>query len=182
MSRAGVADGTARWAPLANLLLPGAGLILLGSVVSGLLVGVAFAACANFALAAVLLFPDDYSETVRALAIGVAGGAYVGAQVRLAGTLRRRRVEAEAERRRRGLRAAEELLAGGAAERAAEVLQELAAEFDNDLLVAYRLAQAWTAAGQDGRAHLAWQEVRRLDRYGIYRRQIVDHEQELRAP
>ncbi|HPM24613.1 MAG TPA: hypothetical protein PLP66_11960 [Phycisphaerae bacterium] len=181
MSRPALTEGTVRWAPLANLLLPGAGLILLGSTVSGLLVGVAFAACANFALAAVLLFPDDYSETLRALAIGVAGGAYVGAQVRLAGTLRRRRAEAEAERRRRGLRAAEELLAGGAPERAVEVLQELASGFGDDLLIAYRLAQAWTAAGNDGRARLAWREVRRLDRYGIYRRQIADHEQKLRA-
>ena len=78
------------WAAALNLLLPGGGLILVGAPWSGLLIGLAFTACANFALAAVLLFPDSFSPTHQALGTGLAAGAYLGAQIRLAQTRRRR--------------------------------------------------------------------------------------------
>ena len=90
-----------RWAAWVNLLLPGGGLILLGAVGSGLLAGLLFIACANFALVAVLWFPDDFSGTTQALGIGLAAGAYVGAQVRVMAQVRRLRAEGTAARRRR---------------------------------------------------------------------------------
>jgi hypothetical protein len=90
-----------RIAPWVNLLLPGGGLILVEALVSGVLIGLAFTLCANLALLAVLLFPDDFSRWDQALLIGLAGGSYVGAQLRLAGELARRRARARDQWRRR---------------------------------------------------------------------------------
>jgi len=157
------------WAPWVNLLLPGGGMILIGSVASGLLGGLVFAACANLALLAVLLFPDDFSGTTQALAIGLAAGAYVGAQVRFAGCARKLREQTAASFRRRLLWQSQELLAHGEAAHAVEVLRPLADQACGDLLVAYRLAQALTAAGDVPAARAAWQQVRQLDRHGLYR-------------
>lgn len=157
------------WAPWVNLLLPGGGMILLGSAASGLLGGLLFAVCANFALLAVLLFPDDFSGTAQALAIGVAAGAYVGAQVRFVACARKLREQTAASFRRRLLWQSQELLARGEAGRAVEVLRPLADQAGDDLLVAYRLAQALTAAGDVPAARAAWRQVRQLDRHGLYR-------------
>ena len=163
-----------RWAAWVNLLLPGGGLILLGAVGSGLLAGLLFIACANFALLAVLLFPDDFSGTTQALGIGLAAGAYVGAQVRVMAQVRRLRAEGTAARRRRALWAARDCLARGEAARAVEALRPLVEEDAQDLLVSYQWAQALTAAGEVTRARDAWQQVRRLDRHGIYKQHIPE--------
>jgi hypothetical protein len=161
-----------RWAAGVNLLLPGGGLILLGAVGSGLLAGTLFIACANFALAAVLLFPDDFSDTTQALGIGLAAGAYVGAQVRVTTQVRRLRAEGTAARRRRALWAARDCLARGDAAAAVDVLRPLVEAEAQDLLVTYQWAQSLTAAGDATRARDAWQQVRRLDRHGIYKQHI----------
>jgi hypothetical protein len=163
------------WARGINLLVPGAGMILAGSVITGLLAGLLFAACANFAVVAVLLFPDDFSGTMQALAIGLAAGAYFGAQVRLAAQIRARRAAAAASFRRRVLSQSQELLVRGEAAGAVDALQPLVAEAGHDLLVAYRLAQALTAAGDAPAARAAWQRVRELDRHGLYKRQIQEN-------
>ena len=165
-----------RWAAWVNLLLPGSGLILLGAVASGLLAGLLFVACANFAIAAVLLFPDDFSGTAQALGIGLAGGAYVGSQVRVMAQVRRLRVEATAARRRRALWAAKDCLARGEAARAIEALRPLVEADAQDLLVSYQWAQALTAVGEVTRARDAWQQVKRLDQHGIYKRHIPEPE------
>ncbi len=154
-------------------------MILIGSVASGLVGGGLFAACANFAVLAVLLFPDDFSGTVPALAIGLAAGAYVGAQVRFMGRVRELRAQAAASLRRQLLWQSQELLARGEAARAVELLQPLAAQAPDDLLVAYRLAQALTAAGGAAAARAAWRHVRQLDRHALYKQQIRAHEDRL---
>ncbi len=166
------ADG---WARAINLLVPGSGMILAGSVVTGLLAGLLFAACANFAVLAVLLFPDDFSGTMQALAIGLAAGAYLGAQVRLAAHIKALRLAAAASFRRRILWQSQELLARGEAAGAVDALRPLAAEASRDLLVAYRLAQALTAAGDVPAARAAWQQVRELDEHGLYKQQIHEN-------
>jgi hypothetical protein len=166
-----------RWGPLVNLVLPGGGLILSGAIASGLLVGLAFTACASFALLAVLLFPDDFSRTLQALGIGAAAGSYVGAQIRFVQTRREARVQAALARRRRALWEVRSLLESGAHGQALESVAALAREWPDDLLVAYRLAQVLTEAGAPAAAQAAWGHVRALDRHGIYREQIRAGEQ-----
>lgn len=173
-------DRRARWAPWINLLLPGGGLILAGAVWSGLLIGVLFAACANLALAAVLLFPDEFSRTVQTLVIGLAAGSYVGAQLRLSRQVRERRAQSAAALRRRLLGEAREHLARGERAQALAAIAPLAELARRDLLVAYRFAQVLTAVGDVQAARAAWEQVRTLDRHGIYRAQTRVHEQQLR--
>ena len=169
------------WASALNLVLPGGGLILIGAVGSGLVAGLLFAACANFALVAVLLFPDDYSGRVQALLIGLAAGCYIGVQVRFVRSLRSVREQGAAASRRAALARAQQLQAAGDAYGALAVLEALAAEAAHDLLVAYRLAQARTAIGDVTGARGAWQRVRRLDEFGIYRQQVADQERQLNS-
>jgi hypothetical protein len=175
LSQAAPRNRTAGWARAINLLVPGAGMILVGSVITGLLAGLLFAACANFAILAVLLFPDDFSAALQALAIGLAAGAYFGAQVRLARQIRTQHAAAIASFRRRILWQSQESLARGDAAGAVAALRPLAAEAGCDLLVAYRLAQALTAAGDRPAARAAWQQVRALDEHGLYKQQIQEN-------
>jgi hypothetical protein len=167
---------------LANLVLPGAGLVLLGHVAAGLLYGSMFVACANFALVAVLLVPDDISGTWQALGIGLAGGAYVGTQVRLAQTVRGAQQAAAQRRRAEWLRNAQLALAQGAVAEARAALTPLIEEAEDDLLVALRWAQLVTAEGDSSAARDAWRRVRRLDPHGVYRAQVQAFEQGLPVP
>ncbi len=161
----------ARRAAWLNWLLPGGGLILLGAPWSGWLLGLLFAASADFALSTVLLFPDDYSPGQRLLAILVAAGVYVAAQWRLAHALRDAHQQADAAQRRQVLAEVQELLARGANREAVAALRPLATQAASDLHVAYRLAQALTAAG-DPAAGAAWRRVAELDPHGIYKQQM----------
>ncbi len=170
-----------RWAGWVNLVLPGAGLVLCGAIASGLMVGLLVAAGANLALAALLLFPDDFSRTVQAVIIGLAVGSYFGAQLRLSQTQRQIRAQAAGEARRRTLRRTSELLANGEPAAALEALRPLADRAHDDLLVAYRMAQTLTVAGDVLAARVAWQRVRQLDRHGIYRDQVRENERALDA-
>lgn len=170
-----------RRAAALNLLVPGAGLILLGAPTSGVLVVLAASASATLALLASLLFPLDFSPNVRALLIGIAGGCYVGAQVRLGQRVRSVRDQAAARLRREQLALCQDRLnAGDAAGALAALapLEELAAV---DVVVAYRLAQARTALGDANRARAAWQHLRTLDTHGLYRAQIRAHLKRLGA-
>ena len=160
------------WASALNLLLPGGGLILIGAPWSGLLIGLAFAACANFALAAVLLFPDNFSPTHQALGTGLAAGASLGAQGRLAQTRRPMRAAAAAAWRRRMLWRTRELVERGEHAEALQTITPLAERWPDDLHVAYRVAQVLTEVGSADAAQDAWRRVRALDRHGLYRAQI----------
>lgn len=169
----------ARWAPWVNLLLPGAGLVLIGACWSGLATGLVFAACTNLALASVLLFPDDFSSAIRMLLIGFAGGSYVGAQLRYAQAMRGIRAAELAALRRRVLAETQSLLKSGQPARALEVLSPLARRLPDDLLVAYRLAQVLTETGNKRAARVAWRQLRTLDRHGIYRQEALRNERDL---
>lgn len=169
----------ARWAPWLNLVLPGGGLVLLGSPWAGWLVGVVCAACANLAVVATLLLPDEFPPAVRNLVLGLAGGCYVGAQVRLRQTRRAQRARAERAWRRAVLAETQRWLSHGEAERALAAIAPLAERAGEDVLVAYRLAQALTAAGRVGAARAAWRRVRALDRHGLYRAQVLENERRL---
>jgi len=159
----------------ANLLVPGGGLILVGQVAGGVIVALLFALLANLSAAATLLFPDDVPALWRAGLLGVTAGVYLGAQVRLAQTLREGRTRARLERRNQALRLAREHLLRGEAQAAWEVLQPVLDLADSDLLVAYRAAQVLTACGDAQAARQAWERLRRIDRHRIYRREIEQH-------
>lgn len=168
-----------RWAPWLNLVLPGGGLIVCGAIWSGLLVGLVVVVCANLALAATLIFPDDFSANMRALVIGVAGGTYVGAQLRLAGWLRRRQEADRVCARRERLARAAEATEQGDVVTAVQTLDALAREWPQDLLIAFRLAEALAGAGHYHAARAALDRVRRLDRHGVYRQAVREREQQL---
>ncbi len=176
MKTSSLAEPVYQWAPWANLLLPGAGLILLGATGAGILTGLVFAACANFAVLAVLLFPDDFGERLQFLAIGLAAGCYVGAQLRYHRAVRSLRIRQASALRRHLLRQTEQWLEAGQPARALDCIRQLADLATTDLLVAYRLAQTLTAAGDVPAARAAWQQVRRLDRHGIYRAQVCQQQ------
>ncbi len=159
------APGAAR---VVNLLLPGGGLILIGHVWAGATVALLFAAFANVAIGAALIFPDDVQPWQGGLAIGLAGGVYAGAQIRLALTLRQSRRDEAAARRRRVLTEVRELMRDGEHRRALDALAALEPAAPTDLLVAYRKAQVLTEMGDPQAAAAAWERLRELDRHKIY--------------
>ena len=172
------AGAAARWI---NLVVPGGGLIVIGCTWTGIVVAMVFAAMANSAVAVSALFPDDYPAWVGGLCIGLAAGSYLGAQMRLAQTLRRRRRETELGFRRQVLAQVCECLVRGAAQEALEAIRPLAGEAAHDLLVAYRLAQVLTAKRDVRAAAEAWKRVRAIDRHHIYRHEVLKNERQLRA-
>jgi hypothetical protein len=174
-----IANAPAYCARLINLVIPGGGLVLIGSEIIGTLVVILFTAAACFALGASLVFPDDVPATWRGLGIGVALGTYVGAQVRFAQTLHYERGRASDELRRVALRDARDALSVGRVEDAWRSLQPIVGRVEVDLLLAYRVAQVVTARGDDVAALRAWRRVRRLDRHRIYRQEVNEQERAL---
>lgn len=164
---------------LINLVIPGGGLILIGSELLGVLIAALFTLSASYALAATLLFPDDTSATWRGLGLGVALGSYLGAQLRYAQSVRHQADQADADLRHAALRAARGALADGRADLAWEAVQPVLPQAEGDLLVAYRVAQVLTARGAGHAALSAWRRVRRLDRHRIYREEVRVNEQTL---
>jgi hypothetical protein len=152
-----------------NLVLPGGGLVVAGHPWLGLLTGALFVAAANVTVAAVFLFSDDFSTALRALAIGVGTGAYVGAQIRLEAALRFSAQQRTTAARDAALRAAWTALEAGDAPAALAALRPVENLAPRDLLLAYRLAQTLTLTGDVPAALAAWEHVRRLDRHNLYR-------------
>ncbi len=154
---------------LFNLVVPGGGMILVGRLWTGLAVGMLFAVTANYAIIATLLFPDDAPGWLQGLAIGLCGGSYLGAQLRMGSCLREARQQAVAEVRDATLRAVSACLANNQADEALAAMEPIADMAERDLLVAYRFAQVLTKTGDASAARRAWERVRRLDRHRLYR-------------
>ncbi|MBU0641267.1 MAG: hypothetical protein KKB50_20605 [Planctomycetes bacterium] len=174
------AGAEATWARCVNLVMPGGGLILLGRVSSGVLIGLLFAVSANLAVWTTLLVPDNASLWVTGLCVGVSGGTYLGAQLRLTQTVRAQQRAAAAAARRQALRDVRAHIQAGDTERALLALEPIAAQAEYDLFVAYRLAQVLTMAGDARGAHTVWQWVRRLDTDRLYGDEARRNEQTLR--
>ena len=158
-----------------NLLVPGAGIILLGRTWVGLLIGVLFLTCANFALWTTLLIPDDYSPWLRGLGIGLAGGTYIGAQMRLTQTVRQQRHQIQSKLRHMALSTVRECLQREDYAAALKAIAPVRGHGNNDLLVAHRLAQILTGLNHAD-ALAAWRHLRTLDRHRFYQDEIRTNE------
>lgn len=156
-------------------------MILAGAVFEGLLVGLAFTLAANGAICASLLFPDDVHPSNRLLLNLTAVVAYVFPQVRLPFAQRRARRLRYQQNRARALQAAADYLKRGQPEQALQSLDPVRFSTDEDLLVAVRFAQAYTAARRIEEATAAWVQVRKLDAHKIYRDDVARHLHELEA-
>jgi hypothetical protein len=165
-------QGKANYAACLNLLIPGAGVILLGDIWSGLLGGLVFVLSANYALWATLLIPDEFPAWASTLGIGIAAGSYLAAQFRLAQTVRGREREQRAVFRRTALEAVRICLAHSDFAGALAALEPVCDLAGRDLLVAYRLAQSHTGLHDVEAARLAWRRVQALDRHHIYRAEL----------
>lgn len=162
-------------ARLINLAAPGGGLIVLGQTWTGAVIAVLFALCANLAVAASLIIPDDVPRWWAGLAVGLAAGVYVGAQLRLFWTVRSLRRERATTARHDALRDALLLMRQGRFDPAREKISDLSHLMETDLLVAYRYAQVLTGCDDPTGAGRAWLRVRGLDRHKIYRQDIETH-------
>lgn len=160
---------------LLNVLLPGGGLIAAGAVATGLVIGLTFAILANLTVVSWWLAPDEFPRLVRALALGCAGGAYAGAQFRLAAHLRTLRATRFEQWRRRRLWDSAAALQAGDGAAALEALRPVAQRTPEDLHVAARWAQALVLTGPPAAARTAWQRVADLDRRGVYREMVREN-------
>lgn len=158
-----------------NLLVPGGGLILLGRPWLGLTLALLFAALGNFALAALLVFPDDVASWLTGLTLGASAGTYAAAQFRIWSTVRKIGIERQQEQRRAVLGAVQRHMRDGAYERALDEIRGVGGLAERDLLLAYRLAQILTGTGDREAAARAWRRVRELDRHKIYRKELEAH-------
>ena len=162
-----------------NMIIPGSGMILLGYEVLGLLVALLFTVAGGFALLATLLVPDDVSPTMRGLSIGIALGTYIGAQIRHAQTMRDRRQRELDARRKSALLGVRRALLKNQASQAWELLQPIIFLVEEDLAIAYRVAQVLTARGDGYAALAAWRRVKRLDQHRIYSMEVLENERTL---
>jgi hypothetical protein len=154
---------------LLNVLLPGGGLIWVGYIRAGLLLGLAFAACANSVLAATLLLPDEFAAWAKLAGLLLTVVSYAAAQGLLAQGLRRRAEQEYAALRKRVLGEAMRRAERGEHAAALHSLDRLSGSAARDLLVAFRRAQILSAAQDVPRARAAWAQVAALDEHGIYR-------------
>jgi hypothetical protein len=170
------ASASATLSRLVNLVVPGGGLILIGSAASGVLLAALFTVTAAFAIVSNLLFPDDFASAWRGLGIGVALGTWLGAQLRLAQSVRRQRERAAGKLREATLRDVRAELLAGRFDDAWRAIQPMIHRADDDLALACRLAQVLTARESPVAARAAWRRVRRLDRHRIYRQEVEEGE------
>lgn len=158
---------------LANVLVPGGGLVLLGHTIWGWVLGVSFAVCANLALAGRLLFPDEVPLAIQNGSILAAAGAYIVAQGVCTRALAWTDASTREVTRRATLARIIAAIQAADAEAAWQALQPLMHEVDRDLLIAYRVAQVLELRA-DAAARAAWERVRRLDRHRIYRAELSE--------
>ncbi|MBK9127611.1 MAG: hypothetical protein IPM13_07395 [Phycisphaerales bacterium] len=155
---------------LVNLLLPGAGAILSGSIGLGLGAGLVFALCANLAILTTLILPDDFTRFAAWTTVALAIASYGLAQVTFA-VAHQRGIEIDrASRRRDGLRTLHAAVERGEHATALELVERLAAEWPDDLALLDWRVRLLRELGRAEDASRAEAELRRLDRHGIYAR------------
>lgn len=162
-----------------NILLPGVGVVLTGSIVSGLTVGLLVTAALNFIIWGLWLTPASTAAWMIGVAVAGAAGGFAAAQVQLAQALRLRDGQAAASRRRKLLAEICGHIERGAYEAAAPLAVDLAKDDGHDLHAAFRVAQVLTRVGWADSARSACQRLRVLDIHHVYRRELQQFEQTL---
>jgi hypothetical protein len=161
-------DRDVRFSQWINWIVPGAGMVAMSRLANGCIVAAIFAASANFAIYSVYIAPGNVGDWIAGLTIGVAGGTYLGAQLRLQTIIRQERASRASRQRREILTSVNKLIERQAYDEARREIERLSDVLDADLLVAYRYAQILTHLEDAGLAE-AWSRVQRLDRHKIYR-------------
>lgn len=174
-----------------NYVVPGAGLILLGNAVYGLILGVLFILGANAAVTLTVLFPDqlrvwgpDYAgwtPWAQGIAFGITIGAYLRAQWRFRTVVGEQQQAEQRAQRDQALATAAAALQADDPAAAVLALEPIAAASPDDLAVVVRLADAYTAAGRYHQAMQQWEHVRSLDSHGIYRERRKAQERRIAA-
>lgn len=168
-------------ARLLNLLVPGAGLILIGRLLSGWSLALGFAITANLAVLFIFVIPVDINPAVRSASIGSAALLYVAAQGLFASAVRFDLQAAMRDQQSRVLRSVHRLIAAGDWSAAWQELQPLLPTADGDLLIALRAAQILTVVGDRAAAAAACEDLRRLDKHHICRADLAQLAQQLAA-
>lgn len=168
-------------ARLLNLVVPGAGLILVGRVLIGWALALAFAITANLAVFVLYIIPAEVNNGVRAAFIGSAAVLYIAAQGLFATAARYGFQAAVDTRLRSALVAANRFIADGDLRAALRALQDLPPPLESDLLVVLRVAQVLTALGDHSAAQAACERLRQLDRHGLCRADLAQMSRERQA-
>lgn len=155
-----------------NLVLPGAGVILLNAPWTGLGLGLLFALCANLAIVALLILPDDFTRGTAQAIILLTILSYLAAQASLTVTLRQATRRTLAAERRNALRVMQAGLDAGDAGAALHALEPLLEHQPDDLALLSWRARLLDVAGRRADADAAWLEVAKRDPDGVYRAEL----------
>ena len=161
-------------APWLNLVVPGAGLILLRREWLGLVLALLFCLCAQIGLWGWVIVPASIPGWVTSSALAGAGLVWIAAQYTLA--IRARRAFGPGLEREivHLCRLAEEAIAGAEYDKAEELLLVALMLDDEDSRVNTLWARLMTALGRFHHARRAWNRVVQLSREGPERRQAME--------
>lgn len=168
-------------ARVANAVIPGGGLILAGWPWTGAILALAFGVGANGTIAAWWIIPEDVPATGTMALLFCTAAVYVVAQVLLAARLAKAVDESRTSARHEALRRAVACLREGDATAGLKELARLGEAHRSDLLVAYRRAQLLGLTRDAQAVREAWQNVRVLDRHGLYREECASALREAQA-
>lgn len=160
------------WSNRFLLLIPGVRQIIGGSIPWGLFLGILFALFANLLVLSTLVIPAEFTTPARVfVAIVAVAIAIAGHWLTPRGQFAIRPGSGRGLERRSALVALASALERGEIDENAKGRLEPWAE--TDLHVAYRLARAADAVGDDAESNRAWERVRKLDPHRIYRRPVA---------
>jgi len=161
-------------APWINLLVPGAGLILLRREWLGLVLAVLFCLCAQIGLWGLFIVPASVPGWITGSALAGAGLTWIGAQYTLVIRLRRAFGPGIAREILHLCESAEEAIAAAAYDRAEELLLVALTLNDEDPRVNTLWAQLMTALGRFHHARRAWKRVVQVAHDDPERRRAIE--------
>ncbi|MCA9245083.1 MAG: hypothetical protein KDA32_14085 [Phycisphaerales bacterium] len=158
-----------------NVLAAGAGQIAQGDTSIGMATAAAFASAANAWIWMTWIVPGAYSNVARGVTLTVAIVVWVMSQWHLAARLRGADRAQRLGRRRAALAESRRLAACGDVAGALRAVEPLIEREPRNLATATLVAQLVTSSGDAQESRAAWERVRRLDRRGLYRREIREN-------
>ena len=161
-------------APWLNIIVPGAGLILLRREWLGLVLAMLFCLFAQIGLWGLFIVPASIPGWITAGALAGAGLTWIGAQYTLVIRLRRAFGPGTAREVERLCRLAEEAIAAADYTKAEELLLVAMTLNDEAPRVNVHWAQLMTAMGRFRHARQAWNRVVQLSRTSTEQRQAAE--------